>query len=155
LVPGTHLATITIPNGVTSLGLNTFSGDSGLSGLYFLGNAPSLNSTFFAGLYEPMVYYVPGTSGWGSTFGRLPTAPWLLPAPVILSTGSTFGLGTYGLVFVVSWATNLSVVVEASTNLSQPVWQPLQTNALINGWFYFTDHDWSNYPARFYRIRSR
>jgi hypothetical protein len=151
----THLATLTIPNGVTSLGINTFSGDSGLSGLYFLGNAPSLNSSLLLGLYEPMVYYLPGTAGWGTTFGRLPTAPWLLPAPVILSTGSTFGLGTYGLVFVVSWATNLSVVVEASTNLSQPVWQPLQTNALINGWFYFTDHHWSNYPARFYRVQSR
>jgi hypothetical protein len=45
-------------------------------------------------------------------------------------------------------------VVEASTILAQPVWLPLSTNALVNDWSYFSDPEWLNYPARFYRVRS-
>jgi hypothetical protein len=30
----------------------------------------------------------------------------------------------------------------------------LSTNALVNGWSYFSDPQWANYPARFYRVRS-
>jgi hypothetical protein len=56
--------------------------------------------------------------------------------------------------FVVSWATNLSVVVEACTNLANSTWSPVSTNALTRGWFYFSDPQWTNYPARLYRIRS-
>jgi hypothetical protein len=29
------------------------------------------------------------------------------------------------------------------------------TNALTGGTFQFSDPDWTNYPARFYRIRSQ
>jgi hypothetical protein len=28
------------------------------------------------------------------------------------------------------------------------------TNTLTDGWFYFSDPQWKNYPARLYRIRS-
>lgn len=48
-----------------------------------------------------------------------------------------------------------SLVVEAATNLANPVWQPLQTNALNNGSFPFTDPQSSNYPSRFYRVRTQ
>ena len=50
---------------------------------------------------------------------------------------------------------NLSVVVEASASLPNPVWQPLQTNALNNGVVNFFDTEWTNYPNRFYRVRSQ
>ena len=56
--------------------------------------------------------------------------------------------------FIISWATNVPVVVEACTNLANPVWFPLQTNTLTGGSFYFSDSQWTNYPARFYRFRS-
>jgi len=36
------------------------------------------------------VYYLPGTTGWSTTFGGRPTAPWLLPNPLILNNGSGF-----------------------------------------------------------------
>jgi hypothetical protein len=49
--------------------------------------------------------------------------------------------------------------VEAATNLSNPVWSPVSTNALntfigTNGSSYFSDPQWTNYPAAFYRFRS-
>jgi autotransporter-associated beta strand protein len=59
-------------------------------------------------------------------------------------------------------------VVEACTNLANPVWQPLQTNS-INSYMtnlnsssinplnanpiYFRDSQWTNYPGRLYRLR--
>jgi hypothetical protein len=46
------------------------------------------------------------------------------------------------------------VVVEASTNLANPVWSPVGTNTLTGGASYFSDPRWTNYPARFYRLRS-
>jgi hypothetical protein len=56
--------------------------------------------------------------------------------------------------FIISWATNLSVVVEACTNLSNPTWSPVSTNILTNGSSYFGDPQWTNYPMRLYRLRS-
>jgi hypothetical protein len=56
--------------------------------------------------------------------------------------------------FTIAWATNISVVVEACTNLTNPVWQPVQTNMLTTDSAYFSDPQWTNYPSRFYRLRS-
>jgi len=46
------------------------------------------------------------------------------------------------------------VVVEACTNLVNPAWQPVQTNAITGGSSSFSDSQWTNYPGRFYRLRS-
>ena len=46
------------------------------------------------------------------------------------------------------------VVVEASTDLAQPLWAPVGTNTLTDGSSYFSDPQWTNYPGRFYRLRS-
>jgi len=46
------------------------------------------------------------------------------------------------------------LVLEARTNLADPVWSPVATNPLTDGWSYFSDPDWTNCPARFYRLRS-
>ena len=46
------------------------------------------------------------------------------------------------------------VVVEASTNLDDPIWVPLQTNSLPADSFYFSDAQWTSHPTRFYRLRS-
>jgi hypothetical protein len=35
-----------------------------------------------------------------------------------------------------------------------PAWMPLATNTLTGGSAYFSDRQWTNYPARFFRIRS-
>ena len=69
------LRSITIPNSVTYIGSYVFFLCTSLKGVYFNGNAPSLGSSVFCGDYYATVYYLPGTTGWGTTFGGLPTAP--------------------------------------------------------------------------------
>ncbi|MGA2750604.1 MAG: hypothetical protein ABSG59_17670, partial [Verrucomicrobiota bacterium] len=100
------------------------------------------------------LYYLPGTTGWRTNFDGIPTALWTLPNPMILNNSTKFGLQPGGFSFTVSWASNATVVVEASTNLATPTWQPLQTNtiAATNGVLNFSDPDWTSFPGRFYRV---
>jgi hypothetical protein len=150
----TRLASVTIPNRVTYIGDGAFSVCTNLTGVYFEGNAPSLGTYVLDGANNARVYYLPGTIGWGPTYADRPTAPWLLPYPVILTIGPSFGLQTNRFGFIISWATNVPVVVEASTTLANPTWSPISTITLTNGSAYFSDPQWTNYPARFYRLRS-
>ena len=108
----------------------------------------------FGGHTPATVYYLPGTTGWGSTFGGRPTALWMLPNPLILNNAPNFGIRSNQFGFIISWATNLPVVVEACTDLAQPIWAPVGTNTLTAGSSYFSDPEWTNHPARFYRLRS-
>jgi len=55
--------------------------------------------------------------------------------------------------FTITGTSNLSIVVEASTNLASPSWTPLQICTLTNGPIYFSDPAWRSYPMRFYRTR--
>jgi len=147
------LTSVTIPSSVTSIGQYAFEDCFDLTKIYFTGNAPSLtnDSTVFSG--DPAtVYYLPGTTGWGAMFDGLPTAPWFLPNPQILNHSASFGVQPGGFGFTISWATNASVVVLATTNLANPVWIPVSTNnTLTSGTNYFSDPQWTNYPMRFYR----
>ena len=128
-----------------------------LTGVYFNGNSPSLGGSVwsaFTGDNNATVYCLPGTTGWGSTFGGRPTALWLLPNPLILNNSSSFGVQSNGFGFIISWATNIPVVVEACTNLAYPSWSLVATNILTGGSSYFSDLEWTNYPTRLYRLRS-
>jgi hypothetical protein len=150
----TSLTNVTIGNGVTSIGAYAFAYCTSLTKAYFLGNAPSGDNTVFS-FESGTVYYLPGTTGWSSSFGGWPTALWYQPRPMILGSGYGSGATTKGFGFVISWATNLSVVVQACTNLANPVWMPVATKPLVAGTNYFSDLNWTNYPARFYRISSQ
>jgi hypothetical protein len=154
----TSLTSVTLPDSITDIGDDAFYNCSNLTGIFFYGNAPaSIGLQVFDGDtgFDPVtVYYLPGTTGWDSMFADVTTALWLLPNPLILNNGSSFGVPSNGFGFIISWATNISVVVEASTNLSNPEWQPVQTNTLTSGEAYFSDPQWTNYPGRFYRLRS-
>jgi hypothetical protein len=134
------------------MGQIVFAVDINLKTIYFLGNAPSVDGTAFSGTAAATVYYVPGTTGWSNTFGGLPAVARYLPGPVILSSGQGWGVKTNGFGFTVSWATNLSIIVEATTNIADPFWTPLATNKLSNGFFYFSDPRWTNHSQRFYRL---
>ncbi|HEX4349956.1 MAG TPA: leucine-rich repeat domain-containing protein, partial [Verrucomicrobiae bacterium] len=158
------LASVIIPGTVTNLELVSFDSCTSLARIYFEGNAPVAEGALaifqgslgmvFSG--DPgTVYYLPGTTGWTNTFAGLPTALWYQPNPLILNGGPGFGVQNNRFGFTVSWATNTSVVVEACTNLTRPVWQPVQTNSLASGTNYFSDAKWTNYPGRFYRVRTR
>ena len=87
----------------------------------------------------------------------------LRPKLVITGGGSTvplkideadFGVRTNQFGFSIAGISNQVVVVEASTNLMNSSWFPLQTNTLNGGTFYFSDPDWTHYPSRFYRLRT-
>ncbi len=98
-----------------------------------------------------IIYYLPGTTGWGPTFADRPTALWL---PAMQTSDTSFGIQTNQFGFNIQWASGQTVVVEACTNLYNPNWQSLQTNTLTTGTSYFSDPQWANYPDRFYRLRS-
>ena len=173
----TSLTSITIPDSVTRIGVEAFRACTGLTnitmgshvsqiagwafqycpnliGMYFEGNCPTIALSELTNDTNVTVYYLPGTVGWGSMFGGRPTALWFLPNPLILTSGPGFGVQSNAFGFIISWATNLPVVVEACTNPVNHSWSPVQTNARNGGWSYFTDPQWTNYPARFYRLRS-
>jgi hypothetical protein len=151
---GSSLTNLIIPDSVTNIGDKAFWVCTSLIGIYFLGNAPSLGGpAVFSGDTNVTVYYLPGTVGWGTTFGGRPTALWFLPNPLILTSGPGFGVQSNAFGFIISWATNLPVVVEACTNPANHSWSPVKTNALTGGWSYFSDPQWANYPVRFYRVR--
>jgi len=152
----TSLTSITIGNSVTNIGSGAFASCTSLTGVYFQGIAPSLGFSVFSGANNATVYYLPGTTGWGSTFGGRPTVLWL---PQMQTSDASFGVRTNQFGFNINWASGMVVVVEACTNLATPIWTPVGTNTLntfigTNGTSYFSDPQWTNYPGRFYRLRS-
>jgi len=149
-----RLESITIPASVTNIGPDALSSSAQQPKFYFLGNAPSTDPLAFND-DSGTVYYLPGTTGWSNTLAGLPTALWTLPYPVILNSSSGFGIQSNGFGFSISWATNRPVVVQATTDLANPIWTTLQTNALTKGVFNFSDPQWTNYPGRFYRVMSQ
>ncbi len=155
------LTNVTIPASVMDIRYTAFYYCTALTSICFRGNVPNLGASAFAGDNKATVYYLPGTTNWGSTFAGRPTAIWHLPFPVILTVPPDFGVepGVFG--FRISWATNASVVVEARTNLASPGWTPIATNSIsmgidsaTDGWSYFSDPQSPNHPTRFYRLRS-
>jgi hypothetical protein len=151
----TSLTNVTIPNSVTNIGDWAFGGCFSLTNVYFGGNAPSVGSDVFSGDNYATVYYLPGTTGWDqfSAATGLSTAFWFLPKPLILNFAPSFGVQSNRFGFLISWATNVLVVVEASTTLGTPTWSPISTNTLTAGSSYFSDSQWTNHSRRFYRLR--
>jgi hypothetical protein len=161
------LTNIVIPNSVTSIGTNAFLyctsltniendafyGCTSLKNIYFAGNAPTPNNdtNVFLNDINATVYYMPKTIGWGPTFDGLPTVLWNPQA----QKDASFGVQNNQFGFNITGSSNLVVVVEACTNLANPVWSPVSTNTLntfigTNGTSYFRDPQWTNYPSRFY-----
>lgn len=149
------LTNVTFPDNLATVGSSAFSGCARLTAVYFLGNAPIDGGKVFYNADDTIVYYMPGTTGWGPTFSGSPTALWrvTLPYPVILND-ATLGVQSNHFGFTIFWLSAPSVVVEASTNLVNSGWQSLQTNTFTNGSSYFSEVQWTNYSKRFYRIRS-
>jgi hypothetical protein len=152
------LTTIAIPNSVSFIGDQAF-GWSGLNKIYLLGNAPVAGSDLFLGNMSlanntGTVYYLPGTTGWGATFGYLPLVLW---NPQVQTNDGSFGVQSDQFGFNITGNYNLAVMVEATSELANPVWFPVSTNTLntfvgTNGTAYFSDPQWTNHPSRFYRL---
>ncbi len=152
------LSNVTIPASVTSIGSEAFAFCNNLNSVYFDGNAPSAGSGVFLNGFIigpfpqslPVIYYLQGTQGWGTTFSNCRTELW---NPQAQTSDASFGARKNQFGFNIR-ASGKIVVVEACTNLFNPVWQPVQTNTVTGGSSYFSDPQWTNYPSRFYRLRS-
>jgi hypothetical protein len=133
------LTNVTIGSGVTNIGRYALYGLPSLTGVYFEGNAPSADSTLFDPANNATVYYRQGTKGWN---------------PEVQASGASFGVRTNRFGFTITGTSGLAIVVEACTNLANPIWSPVGTNTFSSGSSYFSDLQWTNYPARFYRLQS-
>ena len=151
----TSLTSVTIPNSVTSIGDGAFYGCNNLTTIYFQGDAPDLPRSPFGirdfGAENAVIYYLPETYGWYPTFGGRPTVLW---NPQAQTSDASFGVRTNQFGFTLFWAGDRVIVVEASTDLINPVWSPVGTNTLTAGSSHFSDPQWTNHPSRFYRLRS-
>jgi len=149
------LTNVVVGSGVATIGEGAFNNVSvitNVAGFFFKGNAPTaaMGPNIFAGYNQGTVYYLPGTTGWGTNFGGLPAVLW---NPRANTTDSHFGVLTNRFGFDITGTTNIPIVVEASGNLTIG-WTPLFSGNLTNGSVYFSDPQWINYSNRFYRIRS-
>jgi hypothetical protein len=72
--------------------------------------------------------------------------------PQVQTIGANFGVQSNQFGFTISGSSNLVLVVEACTNLVDPVWVAVGTATLTGGSSSFSDPQWTNYPARFYRL---
>jgi hypothetical protein len=145
------LTSVTIPNSVTNLGGEAFYACLNLTSVTFQGNAPGLGISVFDHVAAgATVYYYYGTSGWGTTYGGLPTVELDAPNPPQIGSVS-IGMPSGNFSFMVTGVSNQTIVVEASTNLVS--WQPVWTNTLSGTTTNFTDPQWTNYSSRFYRAQ--
>jgi hypothetical protein len=170
------LTNVTIPASVTSIGQGaffwcdnvgsvTFLGNApnlepsafqfcnSLNGVYFTGNAPSVvdTSVFLIIDFSATAYYLPGTTGW-DYFTANTFLPLVLWNPGIATDDGVLGVQTNYFGFNITNTANLTVVVEACTNLANPVWVPLQTVTLNNGFYYFSEPVQTNSAGRFYGL---
>jgi hypothetical protein len=152
--------------------------------VYFQGNAPSFGADMFVAcdvvsapgdfttivtVFDPVtIYYLPGTVGFSNltviasvTDGRhgeeatnFATIPAVLWTSQVQTSDGSFGVQGNQFGFNINWASGMTVVVEASMSLANPMWSPVSTNTLTSGSAYFSDPEWSKYPTRFYRLRS-
>lgn len=141
---------VEFPESVTNIGSYAFASCPNLTAVHAQGSAPTYGLEVFEGDNNTVVYYLPGTTGWGAFYAGRPTALWL---PELRTEAGTFGVQTNQFGFNVTWAGGMTVVVEAATNLMIPTWIPLQTNTLTGGSLHFSDPEWTNHSGRFYRVR--
>ena len=122
----TALTSVTLPNSVTSIGDTAFENCSSLTGVYFQGNAPSLGgANVFTGVNAAAtVYHLAGTTGWGATYGDLPTM--LLRGAYNQISSPVLSGGNVQLSFIGNYGTKYAL--DLSFTLSPPNWIPQITN---------------------------
>ncbi len=150
----TGLTNVMIPESVSSIGDFAFNACFSLTSMYFQGNASPYFSPEMCFGDMSTIYYLPETTGWDSLFPSYFGVPMVLWNPSIQTTNASFGVRTNRFGFNIVGTTNIPIVVEASPDLLRASWTSLQSCTITNGSIYFSDPQWTNYPTRFYRIRS-
>ncbi|HUS37321.1 MAG TPA: hypothetical protein VM680_18385, partial [Verrucomicrobiae bacterium] len=110
------LTSVTIPSSVTILRGSAFAECTNLTEVYFKGNAPEAwwpdeLLSVFSGDDSAIVYYLPGTTGWGATFADRPAVLW---NPQALTTDSDFGVRAGQFGFTITGTPGITVVVEST-----------------------------------------
>ena len=138
---------------------------SGQTGLLPNGSWPiwdaangTLTASSSAGLNEPLVILTPDRTIDRVVLNKLPVgsgslALQFLEEPPLEIT--TVGIATNYFHFQLNGLPGQTVIVEACTNLTAPLWLPLQTNTLGTNQSYFTATNWLKPPARFYRLHGQ
>jgi hypothetical protein len=132
-------------DGATALSTNALSGSGANATAVFDTSALAIGSHTIAAEYA-------GDSNFsGRTNSVVQT---VAGAPQVQTRGASFGVQANQFGFNITGTSGLVIAVDACTNLSNPVWSPVGTNTLTGGSSYFSDPQWTNYPGRFYRLRS-
>jgi hypothetical protein len=143
-----NLTNFILPAGITAIGNGAFYNCDNLKGIYFRGDAPTSIGVSVLDFFTT-VYYLSGSHGWDDPYALWPNALWL---PQLQIAGGFPGSQTNRFDFRVNWASGMSIVMEASTNLLN--WESMQTNTLDSDTEYFSDPHSTNYIRRFYRVHS-
>lgn len=138
------LETIVLPRTVASLGQSAFNNCETLARVYFAGDKPATVDLTFERC-EATVYYLPGRTGWGSTFEGRPAVLWNPEFEKITVNDA----GTVSC--TVTGTKNIPIFVEACSDLDGGIWTPLGTLTTLgsSGTHTFTD---AASTRRFYRI---
>lgn len=131
----------------------TFSHSPGLRELYFQGNAPTIagDDPRLVAPQSAQVFFAPGTAGWTSTFGGLPTVEWRaglrLAESERLPADASFPIK-------ISGAPGLSGHLEVTLASNLAAWTWVKTITLpTSGVTSFLDSDSDQNPVRLYRFR--
>ncbi len=155
----TSLECVTLPATLTVIDANPVENCPSLSEVFFMGNGPKgLSGTPGEGLVfsdnpNATVYYLAGTSNW-SGLTELTGVKAVLWNPLIQTGNGNFGVQNNQFGFDITGTPAIPIVVEASSNLANPVWTRLTNVTLTNGLFHFSEPAQPNTPARYYRSGS-
>jgi hypothetical protein len=153
---GKSASTYTIPSRVTNIVGNAFGICPTLTSVCFAGNAPSYaGNVFYQDFALSSVYYVSGTTGWGSTFSGIPTTPCaqcapnvpVLQTPVIMTNSKV----------LLTWAAPLGATcqLQYKTNLNQPNWINIGSPVLASNIVVSVTNAIGSDKQRFYRVQQQ
>lgn len=109
------LGSLCIPGQVAGLGTGSFSYCSSLTGVYFDGNAPTLDGDLFDTNFSgppATIFYPAGTAGWSASLGGIPTEEWTPSPPDQFEYASNAG----GITITMYVGTSQNVSVPATVN---------------------------------------
>ncbi len=144
----TGLTNVIIGQGISSIGNYAFDSCPSLKYVFFEGDKPAVETYTFPIDSKASVYYLPGSSGWGTTLSRRPVKLW----NPIMQLGEEYGATTNGFCFNISGTVNIPIKIETCTDLTEGNWVPLQFTKLSDGSLDFIDPAYVSHPMRAYRI---